>query len=61
MDEVKFAETTAAMERSLIENYDTIPIMEETSYTMFSDQFVKYLDVQDPTLGWGIIYSDLKR
>lgn len=61
MDEVKFAETTAAMERSLITNYDTIPIMEETSYTMFSDSFVRYLPAQDPTLGWGIIYSDVIR
>lgn len=61
MDEVKFAETTAAIEKSLLENYDTIPIMEETSYIMFSDHFVRYLDKQDPTLGWGITYSDVIR
>ena len=60
MDEVKLAEVTAAMERSLLENHDTIPIIERTSYVMFSDRFVPYLSVQDPTLGWGITYSDIK-
>ncbi len=60
MDEVKLAEVTAAMEKSLLENHDTIPIIERTSYVMFSDRFVPYLDVQDPTLGWGITYSDIK-
>lgn len=60
MDEVKLAEVTAAMEKSLLENFDTIPVIERTSYVMFSDRFVPYLDVQDPTLGWGITYSDIK-
>ncbi len=61
MDEVKLAEVTAQMEKSLLENYDTIPILEETSYIMFSDSFVRYLPEQDPTLGWGITYSDVIR
>jgi len=60
MDEVKLAETTAAMEKTLLENCDAIPIVERTSFVMFSDRFMPYLDYQDPTLGWGITYSDLK-
>lgn len=60
MDEVKLAQVTAAMEKTLLENADAIPIVERTSFVMFSDRLVPYLEKQDPTLGWGFIYSDLK-
>lgn len=59
MDEVKLAKVTAAMEKTLLEHADAIPIVERTSFVMFSDRFKPYLDKQDPTLGWAITYSDL--
>ena len=60
-DEKKLAEVTAAMEKALLEEVAVIPVLENRTFYMFSDDIQLVFEEQDPSLAWGIKFADLNR
>jgi oligopeptide transport system substrate-binding protein len=58
-DERKRAELTAAMEKVIIEDIVTIPILENRTFYLFSDRIQLPLNDKDTELGWGFRFADI--
>ena len=60
MDEVKLAEVTAAAEKALLDTVTVVPIYQESSFSLTGARLILPFAEEDPTLGWGLKYGDLR-
>ena len=60
MDEVKLAEVTAAAEKALLDTVTVVPIYQESSFSLTGERLILPYTTEDPTLGWGLKYADLR-
>ncbi len=60
MDEVRLAEVTAAAEKALLDTVTVVPIYQESSFSLTGDRLILPFTEEDPTLGWGLKYGDLR-
>lgn len=59
MNKEKLAELTAAMEKVIIEEVVTIPVLENRTFYLFSDRLLLALNVKDTALSWGFRFADI--
>jgi len=60
MDEVRLAEVTAEAEKALLDTVTVVPIYQESSFSLTGDRLILPFTEEDPTLGWGLKYGDLR-
>lgn len=60
MDEVRLAEVTAAAEKALLDTVTVVPVYQESSFSLTGERLILPYTEEDPTLGWGLKYSDLR-
>ncbi|MBQ5739607.1 MAG: hypothetical protein IIV78_04275 [Oscillospiraceae bacterium] len=60
MDEVKLAEVTAAAEKAALDTVTVVPIFQDSSFSLTGDRLILPFEEEDPKLGWGLKYSDLR-
>lgn len=59
MDEVLNAKLAAEMEKVIIDEVVTIPVLENQTFYMFSDRLEFPMDRKDSSLSWGYEYADI--
>jgi oligopeptide transport system substrate-binding protein len=60
LDEKKLGEATLAMEKSLLENVDCIPVFQQVQYYIFNERIQLPLETRARILGFGYQYIDIK-
>lgn len=60
LDEKKLGEVTLAMEKSLLENVDCIPVFQQVQYFIFNERIQLPLETRVRILGFGYQYIDIK-
>ena len=60
MDEVKLAEVTAIAEKALLDTVTVVPLYQESSFSLTGERLILPYTEEDPMLGWGLKYADLR-